>query len=200
MTKKVIIAVVVVLLIAFCIWLWFAKPETTQNELPSQNEIDGIEVVNPNGVQEAKDKYVRMYENILEDLMKQKEEWNEKAEYIAIDVESLVSLEVSEELKEEVHNPPLEESEVTEIVEFLKQYGKPVKEITYEQLKVEENATDESVLKGIFISAIKVNKISVNKYKIAMRKYKSPDEAVFLNYTMTYRNGIWKMEVESVSI
>lgn len=159
---------------------------------PAQIQASKIELVS---------KLELMYETIIDDIIKEDEPLNFGAQYISLDIDSFAA--PVERGKGNIHSKYLElqESEKETLLRYCKKYNSEIKDYSFQELKDNGFFDEEKMmLDGILISIDRVEKITENSAIIKVRKYRSGLGAIYPEYKLTYKNGIWNIEVVAMAI
>ena len=129
------------------------------------------------------DKYITMYESIIDLIMDTLPELNSNAKYIAIDTDSFTLLEDKDLL-----------------IDYMKKYNSNVFKSSFKELEKnnylsEENQSLDGIL--IFVSNVVKEKQTIN---LEITKYKSNLGSVTNQYEATYKNNKWDIKLKTVSV
>lgn len=142
-----------------------------------------------------------MYKTIIDDIIKQDSGLNSGAQYISLDIDSFVA--PIERGKGNIQSKylGLEESEKETLLRYCKKYNSEVKDYSMQELKDNGLFNEEKMyIDGILISIGRVDKITEDTAIIRVMKYRSGLGAIYPEYKLTYKNGVWNIEVLSIAI
>lgn len=129
------------------------------------------------------DKYITMYESIIDLIMNTSPELNSNAKYIAIDTDSFTLLEDKDLL-----------------IDYMKKYNSNVFKSSFKDLEKNNYLSEEKPsLDGIliFVSNVVKEKQTIN---LEITKYKSNLGSVTNQYEATYKNNKWDIKLKTVSV
>lgn len=163
---------------------------------PTQMDCVSIKTIGAN-------KTVEMYKKIIDELINTDEALNEKAQYIAIDLENFLTFRIDEKDAKGGFARGLSKNEKQEIIEYIQsQYQKEVKVASMKQLE-EQGFVDKQTggIEGIAIYIEQIQELTNDKVVISMAKYRSGLGAIFPTYELTYQqeNG-WLIKTLKMAI
>ena len=201
--SKILLAVAIITIIGFGIFFISNIKNEEELNLPVINNTENVENNEETKKEEEKKptKYVQMYLNLLDDIMKTDSGLNGNSEFISIDVESFDKEYMDPEIKGTTRVFDINEEDEQIILEYMKKYHNNIKSDNFEELKVQGEFDEKNlVLDGILIYVSNIEIVSEDNFLISMVKYRSGLGAIFPEYSVKYVDGNWEIEVVSMAI
>ncbi len=206
-TWKIVCSIVLVgVIIMGAVWIlrYYAEPsEVVNNNLQIEEdkpERPSVEEKNPE--EHEISKYVQMYLMLFDDIMSFDTGLNQ-GDFLSIDVTSLDKEYANEELKETTQVFFIDETDIADIVDYMKKYNDVIKTNSIEELEEQglfhrENVFSYSDGPILYVSDIKI--LGEDHFEIHLVKYVSALAANFNTYEVQYEDGKWTFEITASAI
>ena len=207
MSQSLKIIISVVLIAAIAVGGYFAYQHYSATEPTNSNfpEDENNETITP-GKEEKEEhkisKYAQMYLNLFDDIMGDDEALNSNAEFVSIDIVSLDKEYANEELKETTRVFYIDDTDVKDIIEYMKKYHNVIKTDSMDELEAQGYMHREGIpyLDGVLVYVSNMEIVREDHFKINMVKYRGGLAAIFKEYEVKFENGEWQFEVIRMAI
>lgn len=200
---KFIISVVLIVAIVTAgtfLYKHYNPSEKVNNNIEEENKNNNEGEINPPKEEHKISKFAQMYLTLFDDIMSVDTAIND-GDFLSIDIKSLDKEYANEELKETTRVFYIDDVDVEDIVNYMKEYNDVIKTKSLDELEDEGLFhRDELYCDGpvLYVSNIKI--IREDHFEISLVKYRSGLAAIFNTYDVEYVGGKWEFEIIASAI